>query len=453
MTLDTPPAVQPASQWRFPTAQESTLGGGVRVLALHCPDQYVAAVSLVFPFGLTAEPRGREGVAGLMARCLTLGAGGRDAEELADALARCGADLDAAAGSEAFTVRLDVPLTHLEEGLRLLADVVARPVLDADELEHERDQRLEEIRQSAAYPQRVASEHLDLALFGDTREGRPPGGTADTVAAVERRDVVDLWERLVRPSAGVTLVIGGDLHGVDAIGAARSALGAWAEGPGPQPTAVQDEADLRSGPRVVVVDRPGSPQTTIRIAGPAVTRADERWGAMFVANHAVGGSFSSRLNTVLREQKGLTYGVGSGVDSSSRHGVIIVGTAVRAGATAEAVRDLVDGMRTARGSITEGEVADGVRASSDSAALGFERSDAVVGRVELLLAHDLPLSHVDDNLARIRSLTADDVNQVYGSVVPVDALTVVCVGDAELFRADLETWGYGPVTVVDAPGA
>lgn len=122
-----------------------------------------------------------------------------------------------------------------------------------------------------------------------------------------------------------------------------------------------------------------------------------------------------------------------------------VGTAVRADETAQSVADIVDILRSAAGTLTADEVATAVRATTESAALGFERAEAVVGRVEMLLAQGLPADHVDVNLARLREVTAEAANTAYARVVRPDQLTVVVVGEAGDLREPLSSWGYGPV--------
>jgi predicted Zn-dependent peptidase len=443
--VTTAPVVEPSADWHFPVPRDEQLGNGVRVLAYHCPGQYVVAASLYFDSPLEAEPRDKEGIAGLVGRCITKGAAGRSAEQFADALALCGADLEGSASADGFAVRLAVPATHLEEGLGLLADAVGRADFPQDEVEHERSLRLEEIDQARAYPQHAAVETLNAAVFGAARAGRLAGGDVDTVTTLTRDDVVAYSAAQLRTD-DATLVIAGDFHDIDPVVLASDALGGWTSPSGA--ATVRSTPVLPDQPTVLLVDWPDAPQTTIRLAGAGLTRSDSRWPAMFVANHAVGGSFSSRLNSVLREAKGLTYGVSSGLDSSRTTGLFTVATAVRGDAGAEAVADILAILRSSSGAITDDEVTTGARAATESAALGFERAEAVVGRVEMLLGHRLPLGHVDANLARIRQVTTTEVNAAYATVLDPERLTVVLVGDAGALRAPLADLGYAEVSEV-----
>lgn len=448
MTVVTsPPPVEGVQDWTFPGYTETRLDNGLRVLRYDCPGQYVVSASLLFDLPLTAEPRDKEGVAGLVGRCLTKGAAGRDAEAFADALALCGADLDAAAFPDGFAVRLAAPVITLPDAMELMADAVIAPQFSADEFAHEQKLRLEEIDQAAAYPQHVAVEVLNAALFGDHRAARPVGGSAETVTAVEQADVAGFAGRYLDPRRA-TLIIAGDFAALDPVALVAEAFGAWAgqhERPVEVPTEVAVPVD---DAQLVLVDWPDAPQTTLRAAGPGITRGDERWPGMFAANFTIGGNFSSRINTVLREQKGFTYGAGSSLDTGRHTGLVAISTAVRADATVEALEDIVSILRQSTGSITTDEVATASRAATESAALGFERADSVVGRVELLLSQGLPLDHVDANLERIRTVTADDANHALASALRPDAFTIVVVGDAGQFREALAGWGYAELREV-----
>ncbi|MBA3234073.1 MAG: insulinase family protein [Propionibacteriales bacterium] len=443
--IEQPPGVSPALDWSFPGRSEHQLPNGLTVLVYNCPGQFVVAASLLFDVPLTAEPRQVEGVAGLVGRCLTLGAGDRSAEQFADAVALCGADMDAAAAPDGFAVRLSVPVAQLGGGLRLLADTVSAPRFDQAEFEQQKRLRLQEIDQAASYPQHVAVEQLNAALFGAARAARPVGGAAETVERVGLPDVSAYVSRLLQPTSA-TLVIAGDFAGLDPTDAVVNAFGDWQREAG-QAEEGQPPTVI-AGPRIQLVDWPDAPQATIRLAGRGITRADVRWPAMFVANYAVGGNFSSRLNTVLREEKGFTYGASSSLDTGRHGGLFTMSTAVRSDAAAEAVNDITTILQESGGTITDVEVSTAVRAATDSAALGFERAEAVVGRVEMLLSERLPLDHVDANLARIRAVNAESANAAYRDAVDPTAFTVVVVGDAAALRGPLAALGYGTLEAI-----
>ena len=438
----TPPPVLPAAEWRFPSVSESTLDNGLRVLVYHCPGQYVVSASMLFGVPLSSELRSLEGVAGLTGRCLTRGAAGRSAEEFADAVALCGADIDASAFADGFAVRLEAPVTLVAPALQLMADAVMWPSFGSDEFTQEKRLRLQEIDQALAYPQHVAAEQLNAALFGTARSGRPAGGAADTVEDVTRDDVVAYAATSLRPGHA-TMIVAGDVASFDAMSLVEQSFGGWSDaGRESVPTLTPAVSTV---PQVLLVDWPDAPQSTIRMGGAGILRGDPRWPSLFVANFAVGGNFSSRINTVLREEKGVTYGATSSLDTGRGNGLATVSTAVRSDATVSAVADIVSIATEAGGTLSDEEVDMGIRAATDSAALGYERAEAVVTRVEMLLSQGLPLDHVDTNLAALRAVTTSSANAAYLDVIDPAAWSVVVVGDAALVREPLEAWGYAEV--------
>lgn len=444
------PEVVPAGDWRFPVPHESRLGNGVRLLALDAPGQHVVTVAVVFDVPIRVEPRASEGLVGLVAECLTRGAGDLSADDLADAFAACGADIDAAGSTDAMGVRVTVPVTRLERALDLLAQVLAHPRFDEREVAQQRRLRLEEIDLGRAYPTVVVGERLNAALFGDQRLGRPLGGTRETVSGIEREQVVGFAREWLRPANATVIVVGDGMPGV-APRLLDASLGRWLAPGAPNTVPTGGAVAVADTPSILLVDWPDAAQAVVRVAGPGITRNDARWPAMFVANYIIGGSFGSRLNTVLREQRGLTYGIGSGLDSSRHAGVFAVGASVEPDAVAEVVSEVVAIVSNADGTLTEDEVADAARAAVDSAPLTYERADAVAGRVEMLLTHGLPLDHVDTNLARIRAVTADDANAALRSTIDAAGFTVVVAADARSAEEPLRALGHGPVTVVPRP--
>jgi zinc protease len=443
--LTSPPKVPVDRSWHFPAVDESVLDNGIRLLCYECPGQYVIAVTLVFDVPLAVEPRAVEGVAGMAGRLMTQGGGGRTAEEFADALALCGADLEIGAGLDTLVAGLETPASTLGAALGVMADAVRRPTLAPEEFANEQRLRLDEIEQEKAYPAAMASKALASALFpASARRSRPSGGTTESVSEMTRDDVEAYVRRYLGPK-GTTMIVAGDIRAADVQALAEDSLGTWSNDD--QTTdASLDISGVSETPQVVLVDQPDAPQSTLRLAGSAIGRGDPRWAAMFVANYCVGGSFGSRINTVLREQKGLTYGADSSIQTSRGTGILVVNTAVRGDATVEAVSDIVGILRAARGTLRDDEVERAVHAASEAMALGFERGSAVAARVELLVTSDLPLDHVDTNLAALRQVTTDTASAAYDEIVEPDNLTVVVVGDRAANTPGLEAWDYGPVS-------
>ena len=439
------PVPGPVPAWAFPTGTEGAVPGGPATLRCDLPGRRLAAVRLVLDAGAGREPEGRDGVATLAARALLEGTEPGGGTALTAAFERLGASLYASADLTALRIALDVPVTRLGPALDLLSSVVREPALDDADVRRLVRERLEEIAQEDADPGSRAMRELRAVMFpAQARASRPTGGTPESVDALQGADVRSFYRAAVPAEA--TAVVAGDLSGVDADGALKAALEGWtASG---EALRVADEVLPTTGPRIAVVDRPGSVQTYLSIGHGVPNRAHPDWPLLTVAAHVLGGGLTSRLNSVLREEKGYTYGVRAGLLRLRHCGLFITQGAVHTEVTADAVTDALAELRgvVARGVEAE-ECASSVRALADRAPAEYETARAVAAELADAAANGLGADYPRRYLDAVRAATPEEVARAYAEHVDPEALTVVAVGDAEKIAGPLEELGYAPVTV------
>ena len=438
----------------FPQTHRTTLGNGLRVVAVPMPGRVLLSAALVIRSGAADEPEELGGAAVLAARALNEGTEVRDAVALTEAAERLGASLHAEAGFDATSAGLDVPASRLEPALDLLAEMVRRPAFPDREVERLRDERLTDILQAAADPRRRAEEaFVDAIYVAASPYHRPTGGTAATVAPLTTADLRTVHDRAIDP-ARATLVVAGEI-GPDAVFAAIERLfGDWAPAAiaaTPLPVVDTSSVDSRF---VRIVHRPGSVQTELRIGHPALPRRNPDFHAVSVMSAILGGLFNSRLNMNLREDKGYTYGASAGFDMRRGRGPFAARAAVNTDATVPALREVLAELdRIREAPVTEDEL----RAARDFLVgvfpLRFETPGPVAGSLAGLFVHELP----DDELARYRSaieaVTADDVLRVAREHIHPEAAAIVLVGDRDQFGEALEAASFGPVeTVAEGDG-
>ncbi|WP_131764065.1 M16 family metallopeptidase, partial [Actinomadura fibrosa] len=388
---------------------------------------------------------GRDGVATLAARALLEGTEPGGGTALTAAFERLGASLFATADLTALRVALDVPVTRLGPALELFSAVVRRPALDDADVRRLVRERLEEIAQEDADPGTRAMRELRAVMFPpDARASRPTGGDRTSVGALQGADVRAFYGSAVPAEA--TAVVAGDLSGVDADGALAEALTGWTGTGDPLPTA--DRVMPESAARIVVVDRPGSVQTYLGLGHGVPDRTHHDWPSLMVASHVLGGGLTSRLNAVLREEKGYTYGFRAGLLRMRHCGLFIAQGAVHTEVTADAVTDALNELR---GILSRGIEADehgsSVRALADRAPAEYETARAVAAELADASASGLGPGYPSAYLAAVRASTPDGVANAYRKHIDPEALTIVAVGDAAQIREPLEGLGYGPVTV------
>jgi predicted Zn-dependent peptidase len=447
------PAPGTARPWAFPAPDRGTLDNGLTVLRCHRPGQQVVAVEISLDAPLDAEPEGLDGVATIMARALSEGTDKHSAEEFAAELERCGATLDAHADHPGVRVSLEVPVSRLHKALGLLSEALIAPAFEAGEVERLVRNRLDEIPHETANPGRRAAKQLSKELFpASLRVSRPRQGTEETVARIDAAAVRAFYEAHVRP-ATATAVIVGDLTDVDLDGVLGDSLGAWtgdkAE-PRPVPAITADDTG-----RVVIVDRPGAVQTQLLIGRVGGDRHDRVWPAQVLGTYCLGGTLTSRLDRVLREEKGYTYGVRafgqvlrSAPDGSGASMLAISGS-VDTPNTGPALEDLWKVLRTlAAEGLTDAERDVAVQNLVGVAPLKYETAASVAATLADQVEQHLPDDYQAQMYVRLAETGTVEATAAVVGAFPVDRLVTVLVGDASQIEEPVKALGIGEVRVV-----
>ncbi|MFC8449963.1 M16 family metallopeptidase [Kitasatospora sp. NPDC057223] len=453
MTFHPQPTPGTPTPWAFPQPDRTTLGNGITVLYCDRPGQQLVAVDVLLDAPLAAEPEGLDGIAGILARALNEGTDTLTAEEFAAELERAGATLDAHADHPCIRVSLEVPASRLPRGLTLLADALRAPALPEDEIERLVANRLDEIVHEQANPARRAAKALYADLFDAAdRLSRPRGGTADSVKGIDRPAVKAFYDAHVRP-ATTTVVVVGDLTGTDLPALLESTLGVWTAAPADVSVHAPVTADDTG--RVVIVDRPGSVQTQLLIGRIGPDRHHDSWAAQVLGTYCLGGTLTSRLDRVLREEKGYTYGVRafaqplrSAADGSGRSLLAISGS-VDTASTAPALADTWTILRTlAAEGLTDAERDEAVQFLVGVAPLKYETAGSVSGTLADQVEQGLPDDYQSEVYRRLAELGTAAATEAVVAAFPPERLVTVLVGDAAVIADPVKKLGIGEVTVI-----
>ena len=433
--------------YEFPHVDRRRLPNGLTVAVVDLPGRPLVSATLVLANGAVDEPDRDGGATVMAARALTEGTERFDAIALVEAAERLGAALHAEAGWDATTIGVDVPSARLEPALELLAEVALHPTFPDAEVERLRDERLNDLLQAEADPRRRAEEAFVATIYsGGSPYHRPSGGLRPTVEGLEPARLRAAYERGLDP-ARTTLIVGGDLGGLDVPAVAERLFGGW--GPSVRATtsgAIVAESAVRER-FVKVVHRPGSVQTEIRIGHVGLPRRIPDFHALSVMGAILGGLFNSRLNMKLREEKGYTYGAGAGFDLRRGAGPFAARAPVNTEVTVAAITDILTELERIRSTaVTPAELAAARDYLVGVFPLRFETPGPVVGALAGLAIHDLS----DDELTRYRpaieGVTVEAVQAAADHIRP-DAAAIVLVGDADAFGAELDAAGFGPIVI------
>jgi zinc protease len=441
------PAVGEAPDLVLPALQEFTLGNGLRVLVLEKRDLPLVQFNVVIGAGSSRDDAATPGLASLTAAMLDEGAAGMSALEIADAFEMLGARFGAGAGTHTASMSLRAPARRLPDALRLAADVLLRPDFPAAELERMRQDRLTSLVRRYDDPNAVASVLFDATLFGaDHPYGRGGFGTEAALRALTTADLRAFYERYYRPN-NATAILVGDIDAATARRLLEGTLGAWQRG-AVAPDRVADAPQVR-GRTVYLVDRPGSAQSVVRLGRIGVARSSDDYHAIEVMNVILGGSFTSRLNQNLREEKGYTYGASSGFGFMPAAGPWFASAAVQTQVTGPAIAEFMNELRGMHQPIPDDEVERARNFLAMRYPAGFQSVSGIAGRISDLVQHGLPASYFNDYVDNVLAVTRADVERVARQYLDPDNVAIFVVGDRAVVEQQIRELGLGDVTLLE----
>ncbi len=440
---DERPAIGSPRRFDPPPPVEFELSNGIPVRLWQRTGLPLVAIRTVFPAGAASDPPGREGLARLTGEMLDEGAGGCSALEFSDALEVLGASFDVAVGRRSTDVDLSVLVRNLEPAARLYADAIRRPAFDAEEFERVRDLEVVEIEQSLEDPGAIASAVLARRWYGDGHPyAHPASGTIESVGRVETADVSAFHRSAFRPERAMVLVAG-DLDAVRAKALLESLFGDWRAGEDALPLEAPEIREPERGPLAVyLVDQPGSVQTVILWSVPAPPRGTPDRLAIELLGTVFGGTFTSRLNANLREDKGYTYGAYAGFDQDPYLGSLDVSTTVEAGVTGDSLAEIAREFAAMReGGVTDEEVEKARRTVWTSRVERYSSLDTVLSTASSLLEDGADLGETALDLAALESIGRARLDELAEERFRTDRGVVVLVGDRETILEQLDGLG------------
>ena len=450
--LDVRPPPGEPREYHFPAFERARLANGLTVIHAHLPGRALLAAQLVLPGGAAAESAEQAGVTALAGRALPEGTQQRDAITFIESAERLGAELHADTTWEALSATLEVPRSRFGAALALLAEMVLQPAFPGHEVDRLRDERLNDLMQAWADPRRRAERVFPETIYApDAAYSRPLGGTHSTVRHLDRDAVAERHATALDPRRA-TLIVAGDLTGLPVEQLAQEHFAGWQQAAAaaaePVATAHPD------GPRIVLVDRPGAPQSEVRIGHVGLPRRIPDFHAVSLLNAILGGTINSRLNRLIREERGYSYGIHSAFDLRRAAGPFAVRTAVETRVTVPAV---VETLGVLRGMGEAEAEPDELRTARDYLVgvfpLRFEGAAQVAAALSGLVVFDLPDDELDRYRPQVAAIEAADVLAAARSHVRPSDASIVIIGDAAQIEAELRSAELGELTIVphDAP--
>lgn len=434
----------------FPDIERSTLSNGMEVIFARRDAVPVVYSRVAFDVGYSADDRDRLGVQSLMLQTMDEGTTSLDAEQLSIAQERLGAQLGGGADSDTTFFALNTLAPNLSSSLDLLADYIRNPAFRDADLERVRARQLTNIDNELNNPGQIGQRVLVPTLYGDAHPyGIPPSGTGTkaVVETVTRAEVADFHAKWLRPDNARVYVVGDTTLG-EVTDLLEQSFGSWQAPAAPLPTKNFDAPVPQQQSRIILVDRPNSPQSVILAGRVLDQKGTDDLITLNAANEVFGGSFLSRINMNLRETKGWSYGVRSLVRQPLDRSSFLIYAPVQADRTGDSIAELRADLARYLGDegVNEEELVRLINGNVRELPGRFETSGDVLGGLVNIVTYGRPDDYYETLAARYSDLTESQLDAAARATLTGDDLVWVIVGDASVVREQLDDLGL-PVEV------
>ncbi len=434
--VDTPPAPSAPHETKFAEPKETTLANGLRVIVAERHQLPLLAATVVIRHGAEADPHGRAGTASMAGDLLTKGTTSMSAPEIATAIESLGGSIDSGAGWDQSAAGVTVMSDKAAVALKILADVVLHPAFQTEEIDRLKSQRLDGLRVALQQPGSLARYVTERALFGAGEYGHAISGTLESVQAITRADIVQLYQANYRPQ-DATFILAGDITLAQAKTYAELLFGSW-KNPGASPNDKAKSGAASWKPTTLVVDMPEAGQAAVVLSKPTIRRDSPDYYPALVANAALGNGFVSRLNREVRIKRGLSYGASSSIDARRDAGVFSASAQTKNESAAEVAGLMSTEMKNLVTAPVQGEELKSRQAVlTGRYARDLETNRGFVGEMTELAVYQLPLDTLDKYIPAINAVKPDDVTAFVKSELATAATTVI-TGKASAFLPALK---------------
>lgn len=431
------PPIKPIQPARLsPHYAEQILDNGLKILVVPNHEVPFLSITLGLPYGSWCESK--PAAASMAFAMLPKGTAHYTEAELAEELERRAIALSGQASLDDGIVSVNCLAEQAQEAVRLLAEVIQYPAFDPSEFEKLRRQQTTSLSVQEQSPDYQADRQLRKELFAGHPYARTPEGETEDLNRLSPPDLAAFWEQFARPEKAV-LIFAGDIQPERAFTLAKTYLGSW-KNPHPLPDIALSPVPPTSSRRLCLVDMPGSSQAQIRIGQLGLTRHDQpEYFISRIVGSYFGGSFNSRLNRVVRVEKGLTYGIWSTYLAFHQAGMFTIQTFTRNDSVPQTIRtifDLIEDLRTHPP--TPAELEDTKTYIAGTFLLRRETPQQIAEDLWLMESQNLGRDYLDRLFETIRTATAEDCLALAQKTLRPDKMVIIVAGDAQILKPSLE---------------
>ncbi len=436
----------PQPEISIPEVWTDETENGIKIYGIEHNELPLVQYSIVLDGGHIMETKEKAGIASFLASMLMEGTANKTPEELEEEIDLLGASISVGSGTENMQVYVNCLTRNYEKTLALVEEILLEPRWDEEQFELVKSRMINSVQRNEANPDYLAYITFNKLVFGDDNIlSVYAGGTVESIESITMEDLKEFYNRTFSPSVA-------RIHVVGKISKYRVKEGLQSLSENWKPFDVEipkfAAAELPEESKIYFVDVPGAKQSVINIGHPSISRTSTDFKPANVMNYQLGGSFNGIVNMILREEKGYTYGARTSFQGGKNFGYFSASASVRSSATEESVQIFKDEIEKYQNRISAEGLDFTKNALIKSNARGFETLSALHSMLTEISAYNLPFDYVKGEEEFIKSLTAEEHQQLAQKLIQPDNMYYVIVGDAETQLDALKNVGLGDPVLV-----
>lgn len=429
---------------------EEKLSNGIRVLGIEQTELPIVDFQISIKGGLLLDDINKVGSANLVAKMLMQGTINKTPVELEQAIEDLGSTITVNATDDAMIIRGNCLSSKFEQTFKLVEEILFEPRWDEKEFDRLKSETIEAIKRSKTSASTTASIAYARLIYGDDNIlGRNISGTEESVASITLDDLKNYYAKSFSPQYS-NITIAGDIKEKQAVKVFKTLENKWKKFDVNFPQPMIDK--LPEFSKVYFIDFPGARQSEIRIGCPSIPFTHPDFFKATVMNYALGGSFNSRVNMILREEKGYTYGARTNFIGSEYPGYFVASAGVQSNSTLESVEIFRDEMLKYRQGITSEDLQFTKDALLKSNALKYETIVALRGMLSQIAKYNLPFDYVKEQEKQIMNMTLEEHKMLAQKYIQPDKMIYLIAGDAKTQFEELKKLGLGEPILLDKGG-
>jgi len=431
------PAATPAKLVPLPNYWRSDYKNGVKIIGVASNDIPKVNILYTMPIGHRYEPKA--GLAVMLASLLGESTQKHSAEEIANKLEKLGSEVSFYANDNELGMSISAMKQNLDSTLKIAEEMLFMPKFSEEDFDLVKKEQLDGIASQLTQATSIANNVYAKVLFGNSNLGLPSNGNTETVSSITLDDVKAYYKNLSGYNSVLSII--GDIDQASAIKKMGFLNKLQSEATMPMAKYKLPEIDKT---RIYFVDKKGAPQSEIRVGYISLAYdATDEFFKSTIMNYSFAGAFNSRINTILREEKGFTYGIRGSFTGGKFAGPYTIGAGVKANTTDSSVVIIMEQLKKYNeGGITDEELTFTKNAMAESDALKYEAPGQKLGFVKRIVDFELEKTYVAKQAEIIKNIGKAEINQLAKTWLPYDKMVILVVGDKAGNFEKLSKLGY-----------